>query len=55
MQCYRTKNVLVNMREEITLIYCCEMKLEWGKKEYIVCCTRNKRKRSHGLRLVFGN
>jgi hypothetical protein len=35
------QNLNENIREERLLIFYCDMKLEWAREEYTVCCTRN--------------
>jgi hypothetical protein len=34
--------LLANITEKKPLIFYCEMKLEWDKEEYTVCCARNE-------------
>jgi hypothetical protein len=35
-----------NVREKRSLIFYCDLKLEWAREEYTVCCTRNERRGS---------
>jgi hypothetical protein len=44
-RCSDTKrqNLFANIREKRSLIFYYNMKLEWARKEYTVCCTRNER------------
>jgi hypothetical protein len=37
------QNLFANMREKRSLIFYCEVKLEWAKEEYTVCCATNER------------
>jgi hypothetical protein len=37
-------NLFANIREKRSLIYYCEINLEWAREEYTVRCTRNKRR-----------
>jgi hypothetical protein len=37
------QNLFPNMTQRRSLIFYCEMKLEWAREEYTVCCTRNDR------------
>jgi hypothetical protein len=36
-------NLLANTRDKRSLIFYFERKLEWGRREYTVCFTRNER------------
>jgi hypothetical protein len=31
------------MKEKRSLIFYCQIKLEWAREEYRVCCTRNEK------------
>jgi hypothetical protein len=35
--------MFAKIKEEKSLIFYTEMKQEWAREEYIVCCTRNER------------
>jgi hypothetical protein len=37
------QNIFSDTNENISLIFCCEMKHEWGKESYIDKCTRKER------------
>jgi hypothetical protein len=33
------QNLCTNMREKASLIFYCDMKFEWAREVYTVCCT----------------
>jgi hypothetical protein len=37
------QNLFAKIKEKRSLIFHSEMKQEWAREEYIVCCTRNER------------
>jgi hypothetical protein len=37
------QNLFANIKEKRSLIFYSEMKQEWAREEYTVCCTRNER------------
>jgi hypothetical protein len=37
------QNLFANVREKRSLIFYCDMKLQWAREEYTVCCTKNVR------------
>jgi hypothetical protein len=44
------QNLFAKILEKRSLIFYSEMKYEWARDEYIVCCTRNERSGLAGFR-----
>jgi hypothetical protein len=49
------QNMFANIKEKRSLIFHSEMKQEWTREEYIICCTRNEKSGLAWLRLVSGS
>jgi hypothetical protein len=37
------QNLSANIRKKRSLIFYCDIKFEWAREEYTICCTRNER------------